>query len=72
MKAIHVHVLLRTEETSALLDVNVQTTRPWVVKEILDQCAVAAETRGGSAQVLRLTDAERSCLKSTIPIALIP
>lgn len=51
-------VLLRTHETSALVDHRVETTRPQVVAEIFNSCRVAAETSGGRAKTLRLEDAE--------------
>jgi hypothetical protein len=51
-------VLLRTHETSALVDPRVETTRPKVVAEIFEHCKVAAETSGGRARELRLEDAE--------------
>jgi len=51
-------VLLRTHETSALVDHRVETTRPKVVAEIFENCNVAAETSGGRARELRLEDAE--------------
>lgn len=51
-------VLLRTEERSALVDPNVQTTRPTLVADIFARCHVASDTSGGIAVPLRLTDAE--------------
>lgn len=51
-------VLLRTEESSALVDTNVETTRPVFVRDIFRHCEVASETSGGNATSLRLNDAE--------------
>lgn len=51
-------VLLRTHERSALVDPNVQTTRPKVVAEIFERCRVSSDTCGGLARPLRLADAE--------------
>jgi hypothetical protein len=51
-------VLLRTEESSALVGTVVQTTRPRLVKDIFDRCKVSSNTVGGSAKALRVDDAE--------------
>lgn len=51
-------VLLRTEETSAMVDPNVQTTRPKLVADIVERCMVSSDTCGGPPKLLRLSDAE--------------
>lgn len=51
-------VLLRTEETSAMVDPNVQTTRPKLVADIVERCKVSSDTCGGPPKALRLSDAE--------------
>lgn len=51
-------VLLRTHEKSALVDPNVQTTRPRLVADIFERCQVASQTGGGRPRTLRVSDAE--------------
>ncbi|MBX3381667.1 MAG: hypothetical protein KF805_16350 [Phycisphaeraceae bacterium] len=51
-------VLLRTHEKSALVDPNVQTTRPRLVADIFERCQVASDTGGGRPRTLRVGDAE--------------
>ncbi|MGD9790227.1 MAG: hypothetical protein AB7Q00_01785 [Phycisphaerales bacterium] len=51
-------VLLRSEETSAMVDPRVQTTRPKLVAKILEQCKVSSDTCGGSPRTLRTSDAD--------------
>lgn len=51
-------VMLHTREQSALVDPNVQTTRPKVVADIFAKCRVASNTSGGTVRQLRIADAE--------------
>lgn len=51
-------VLLRTEESSALVASDVKVTRPLLVQHLFEQCRPLSETLGGKPRPLSIEDAE--------------